>query len=128
MSHSEALFRLTVVDRRSDMLRSELWKGSAARLLSRASDLVVTAALVGVVELAAPAAARASVQSAISPYTLTPGRIMASVAAVMGLIGMVIGAMALARCAGRIGTGNGRRGAIVALVLAPIGLVTGGLV
>ena len=30
--------------------------------------------------------------------------------------------------AGRIGTGNGRRGAIVALVLGPIGLAIGGLV
>ena len=29
---------------------------------------------------------------------------------------------------GRIGNGNGRRGAIVALVLGPIGLVIGGLV
>jgi len=37
-------------------------------------------------------------------------------------------AAALARSAGRIGTGTGRRGAIVALVLGPIGLVIGGLV
>ena len=35
---------------------------------------------------------------------------------------------ALARSAGRIGNGNGRRGAIVALVLGPIALVIGGLV
>ena len=58
---------------------------------------------------------------------LTPERIAAIVAAVVGLIGAVIGGLALARSAGRIGT-NGRRGAIVALVLGPIGLVIGELV
>ncbi len=78
--------------------------------------------------LAAPAAAQVSDQPAASVYTLTPERIAATVAAVVGLIGAVIGGLALARSAGRIGTGNGRRGAIVALVLGPIGLVIGGLV
>ena len=55
------------------------------------------------------------------------GRLVPTVAAVVGLIGVVLGGLALARSAGRIGTGNGRRGAIVALVLGPIGLVIGGL-
>ena len=64
----------------------------------------------------------------VSAYTLAPERIAASVAAVVGLIGAVIGGLALARSAGRIGAGNGRRGAIVALVMGPIGLVIGGLV
>ena len=81
------------------------------------------------VGLAASAAAQVSDQPpAVSPYTLTPERIAASVAAVVGLIGAVIGGLALARSAGRIGAGNGRRGAIVALVMGPIGLVIGGLV
>ena len=62
------------------------------------------------------------------PTTLTPKRILASGAAVTGLIGAVIGGLALARSASRIGTGSGRRGAIVALVLGPIGFVIGGLV
>jgi hypothetical protein len=101
----------------------------AAWLFSRVTDLLAAAALVGGVGLAAPVAAQVSDQPpAVSVYTLTPERIAATVAAVVGLIGAVIGGLALARSAGRIGTGNGRRGAIVALVMGPIGLVIGGLV
>jgi Family of unknown function (DUF6223) len=98
----------------------------AAWLFSRVTGLIAAALVVG---LAAPSAAHVSVQPpAVSVYTMTPERIAASVAVVMGLIGAVIGGLALARSAGRIGTGNRRRGAIVALVLGPIGLVIGGLV
>jgi hypothetical protein len=99
----------------------------AAWQVSRVTDLLAAAVLVGGFGLAAPAAAYAAVQpAAASVYTMSPGRIGAIVAAVVGLIGAVIGGLALAR--GRVGTGNGRRGAIVALVLGPIGLVIGGLV
>jgi hypothetical protein len=101
----------------------------AAWLFLRVTGLLAAAALVAGFGLAAPAAAQVSDQpAAASVYTMSPGRIGASVAAVVGLIGAVIGGLALARSAGRIGTGNGRRGAIVALVLGPIGLVIGGLV
>jgi uncharacterized protein DUF6223 len=151
MSHSEALSRLTVGDRGNDMFRWALQKGidklerecnydasyvrdmvdaspHAAWLFSRVTDLLA-AAVVGGFGLAAPAAAHVSVQpAAATVYTMTPGRIAASMAAVVGLIGAVIGGLALARSAGRIGTGDGRRGAITALVLAPISLVIGGLV
>ena len=96
----------------------------AAWLFWRVTGLLAAAALVGAFGLAAPAAAHVSVQpAAASVYTMSPGRIGAVVAAVVGLIGAVIGGRALARSAG-----NGRRGAIVALVLGPIGLVIGGLV
>jgi hypothetical protein len=98
-------------------------------LFSRGTDLLAVAAVVLGFGLIAPAAAHASVQpAAASVYTMTPERIAASAAAVVGLIGAVIGGLALARSSGRIGNGNGRRGAIVALVLGPIGLVIGGLV
>jgi uncharacterized protein DUF6223 len=98
-------------------------------ILRRATDKVVLAAAWVGVGLAAPAAAPVSDQPpAVSAYILTPERIAASVAAVVGLIGAVIGGLALARSAGRIAAGNGRRGAIVALVLGPTGLVIGGLV
>jgi Family of unknown function (DUF6223) len=54
---------------------------------------------------------------------ITNGRARAIVAAVVGLISLVVGGLALARSAGRIGTGDGRAGAIVALVLGLIGMV-----
>jgi hypothetical protein len=59
-------------------------------------------------------------QAAVSVYTLSPGRIGAIVAAVVGLTGVIIGGKALAR--------SGRRGAIAALVLGPVGIIIGGLV
>jgi hypothetical protein len=54
---------------------------------------------------------------------ITHGRARAIVAAVVGLISLVVGGLALARSAGRIGTGNGRAGAILALALGLIGMV-----
>jgi hypothetical protein len=70
----------------------------AAWMVSRVTDLLATAALVGAFGLAAPAAAQVSDQPpAVSVYTLTPERIAATVAAVVGLIGAVIGGLALAR-------------------------------
>jgi hypothetical protein len=54
---------------------------------------------------------------------ITTGRARAIVAAVVGLISVVVGGVALARSAGRIGAGIGRAGAIVALVLGLIGIV-----
>ena len=96
-------------------------------VLRRAIDLTATA-VVGGFGLAAPAVAHASVQPAAAPvYTMTPERIAASTAALVGVIGAVIGGLALARSVRRIGN-RGRRGAIVALVLGPIGLVLGGLI
>jgi uncharacterized protein YacL len=96
-------------------------------VLRRAINLAITAQ-VGGLGFVAPAAAYASVQPAALPvYTMTPERIAASTAALAGLIGAVIGGVALARSARRIGNG-GRRGAVVALVLGPIGLVVGTLV
>jgi hypothetical protein len=54
---------------------------------------------------------------------ITSGRAAALVAAVVGLVSLVIGGLALARSAGRIGTGDGRAAAIVALVVGLIGMV-----
>jgi Family of unknown function (DUF6223) len=87
------------------------------------------AALLGGFGPATPAAAHVLAQSApVDAYTLTPGRLAGTVAALVALAGVVVGGLALARPAGRIGNGNGKRGAIVALVAGLTGMVIGGLV
>ena len=79
--------------------------------------------------LAAPVAAHLAVQqAAVSTSTLTPERLAASLAALLGLIGVIVGGLAMARAAGRIRTGPGQRGAIVALVAGLIAMAVGGLV
>ena len=95
---------------------------------SRVTCVLATAAMVLGVGIAAQAAQVADQPLAVNPYTLTPERITASTAALVALVGAVIGGLAVARSAGRIGAGTGRRGAIVALVMGPTGLVIGGLV
>ena len=100
----------------------------AAWLVSRITALLAAALVVGFVLATTVAAYSSDQPAAVSNSAVTPKRIVASGAALVGLIGAVIGALALARSAGRIGAGNGRRGAIVALVMGPIGLVVGGLV
>jgi uncharacterized protein DUF6223 len=89
---------------------------------------VGTAQLGGFV-LAAPAAAHVSAQpSAASVYTMSAGRLGATTAAVLGLIGVVVGGLALARPTGRFGTVNGRLGVNVALAAGLIAMALGGLV
>ncbi|WP_405792442.1 DUF6223 family protein [Streptomyces sp. NBC_01506] len=73
-------------------------------------------ALLGGLWLAAPAAAHVSVAAESDGS----GRGMASTAAVVGLISVVFGGLAMARSGGRVG---GRRGALVALPLGVIGLI-----
>src|SRR5437773_3164356 len=85
------------------------------------------AALIGGLVHAVLVAAHVSEPAATTVYGLTPRRLWATTAAVMALVGVVIGGLAFARSAGRIGTGNGRMGAIVALVAGLIAVVNGGL-
>ena len=54
---------------------------------------------------------------------ITTGRARSLVGAVVGLISLVAGGLALARSAGRFGSGNGRAGAIVALALGLLGMI-----
>jgi hypothetical protein len=103
-------------------------KSSRALIPVRIVLAMAGAALLGGVGLAAPAAAHGPVQpAAASVYAMSSGRLGAIVAALVGLIGVVIGGLAL-RSAGRIGTGSGRSVAIVALVAGLIGMALGGLV
>jgi len=100
----------------------------AGWMVSRFTHVLSAAALVAVFGLATPTAGQVSDQSpTVTVTTLTPERIVASAAAVVGLIGAIIGGLALLRSVRRIGN-SGRRGAIVALILGPISLVTGGLI
>ena len=79
--------------------------------------------------LAAPAAAQIKAPPfTVSHYTFTPKRIVASSGVVIGLIGAVIGGLAVARSARRAGPGNPRRGAMLALILGPIAAIVGGVV
>jgi Family of unknown function (DUF6223) len=71
--------------------------------------------------------AHVSEPAATTVYGLTPRRLWATMAAVLALVGVVIGGVALARPAGRFGTTAGRLGAIVALVAGLIAAVNGGL-
>ena len=114
--------------------------------------------VVSLVTVVGPALAQTSGQPADpSSYGMTSARFVATAAAVLGLIGVVVGALALARpasffgtaaglfgaivagliaaavgglrviTAGGIGTGGGRAGAIVALVLGLIAVALAGL-
>ncbi|WP_433356229.1 DUF6223 family protein [Microtetraspora malaysiensis] len=87
------------------------------------------ATLLGGFGFAGPAAAHVLVQSAdVDAYTMTAGRLWSLGGALLGLAGVVIGGLALARSTGRIGTGDGRRGAVVAVVAGLAGVVIGGVV
>ncbi len=68
-----------------------------------------------------PTIASAEVTNGIG-YGLTPGRLRTLLAAVVGLISVVIGGLSLARSAGRFGPGNGRGSAVVAAVVGLIGI------
>jgi len=90
---------------------------------------LLVAAVIACSGLAARTAAQVSGQSpAVPAYTMTARRLAASGAVVVGLLGAVIGGLALARSARRAGAGTGRRGAIVALVMGPIGSAIGAVV
>jgi hypothetical protein len=77
---------------------------------------------------AAPFSVQPEQSDTVGPYTLTSDRLWASSAAVLALVGVVIGGLALARSANRSGSGNVRGRAILALVAGLIATATGGLV
>ena len=84
-------------------------------------------ALFGGLVYAVLVAAHVSEPAATTVYGLTPRRLWATTVAVLALVGLVIGGMALARPASRFGTDSGRLGASVALVAGLIGGINGGL-
>src|SRR5262245_868824 len=87
---------------------------------------LVAAALFGGLVHAVLVAAHLSEPAATTVYGVTPRRVWATTAVGLALVGLVFGGLAWRRSV-RIGTGNGRMGAIVALVAGLIALVNGGL-
>ena len=97
--------------------------GSAVR------HAINVAILVCALGLAAPAGAQVSDRPrAVSAYALTPKRIAASTAVLVGLISAVFGGVALARSGGRIGAGNARGAPGVALTMGSIAVIIGGAI
>ena len=89
--------------------------------------VLAAAALFGGLVHAVLVVAHVSEPAATTVYGMTPRRLWATAAAVLALVSVVFGGLALARPIGRIGNGNGRAGAIVALVAGLIAVVNGGL-
>ncbi len=99
-------------------------KRTFALILAALAAAALFAGLVHVVLVAA----HVSEPAATTVYGLTPQRLWATAVAVLSVVGVAIGGLALARPASRFGTASGRLGAIVALVAGPIAVVNGGLV
>lgn len=72
-------------------------------------------------------AARVSEPAATTVHGLTGRRLWATTAAMLALVGVVLGGRALRRAAGRVGAGKVRPGAIVALAAGLIAGVNGGM-
>jgi hypothetical protein len=60
-------------------------------------------------------------------YGMTSGRLVASSAALLGVIGVVFGVLTLFRPSGRFGIASGPFGAIIALAAGLIGAIVGGI-
>jgi hypothetical protein len=72
-------------------------------------------------------AAHVSEPAASTVYGLTVRRLWATASAVLALVGVVVGGLALVRPVSRFGTASGPLGAILALVMGLIAAVNGGL-
>lgn len=116
---------------------------------------LLAATLLGVLACATPAAAEVAVQPAAADSYLTAGRLWSLVGVLLGLVGVVVGGLALARATakptralvaivvslagaavgalvvaaadGGPGTGYGIVGGYVALVIGLVGVAVGGL-
>jgi hypothetical protein len=89
--------------------------------------IVAAAALFAGLVYAVLVAAQVSEPAATTVTGLTLRRLWATTAAMLALVGVVVGAMALARPGSRVGFASGRLGSIVALAAGLIALVNGGV-
>lgn len=97
------------------------------RTFTRIAVALVAVALFGGLVHTVLVVAQVAEPAASTVYGLTTQRFWATSAAGVALVGAVIGGLALARAAGRIGPGQGRNGAVVALVAGLLAAVSGGL-
>jgi hypothetical protein len=118
MSHREPLHRLAVVDKEE--------RRSVKRTLTIIVAGVAATMLFGGLVHAVLIAAHVSEPAATTVQGLTLRRAWATAALVLALVGVVIGALSLARSS-RFGTNSGRLGAIVALAAGMIAGVNSGL-
>src|SRR4029453_16550997 len=88
---------------------------------------LAAAALFGGLVHAVLVVAHVSDSAATTVYGPTPRRLWATTVAVLALVGVLIGGVALARPSSRFGTASGRLGAVSALLAGLIGVVNGGL-
>ena len=88
--------------------------------------VVVAVAFAGLV-YAVLIAAHVSEPAATTVYGLTLRRLWATTAAVLALVGLIIGGLALVRPVSRVGTASGSLGAMVGLAVGLVGAVNGGL-
>ncbi len=88
--------------------------------------LVAAALFAGLVH-AVLVTAHVSEPAATTVYGLTPRRLWATTVALLALVGVIFGALALRRPAGRVDTGTRRSRTAVALVTGLIAIVGGGL-
>jgi len=72
-------------------------------------------------------AAHVSEPAASTVYGLTVRRLWATASAVLALVGVVVGGLALVRPVSRVGTASGPLGAILPLVVGLIAAINGGL-
>jgi len=72
-------------------------------------------------------AAHVSEPGSITVYGLTARRLWATMAAMLGLLGVTVGGLALTRYAGRLGTAPDRLAIIVAFAAGLIAVINGGL-
>src|SRR6185295_18933665 len=94
-----------------------------AIVLAAVAAAVVFAGLVHAVLVAA----HVSEPAAATVYGLTPRRLWATTVALLSLVGVVVGVLALARPVSRVGIASGSLGAIIALAAGLIAAVNGAL-
>jgi hypothetical protein len=88
---------------------------------------LAAAALFGVLVYGVLAATHLSEPAAMTVYGPTPRRLWATAAALLAVVGVITGGLALARPDSRFGTASGKLGGVMALVAGIIAVVNGGL-